>query len=60
MEKRIVVGFTLVFLVLLLGSLLPACNQAQDETTAPESGAPETGDHESRAGNNSRKQVRPK
>ena len=38
MEKRIVVGFTLAFLVLLLGSLVVACNQAQDATTAPESG----------------------
>jgi hypothetical protein len=37
MEKRIVVGFTLAFLILLLGSLIVACNQQKD-TAAPETG----------------------
>jgi hypothetical protein len=37
MERRIVVGFTLVFLVLLLGSLVAACNTAGGEP-APEAG----------------------
>jgi hypothetical protein len=41
-EKRIVVGFSLVFLTLLLGSLLAACNQPGEDTTAPEGGAPDT------------------
>jgi hypothetical protein len=38
MEKRIVVGFTLAFLVLLVGSLIVACNQPQEDTAGPGTG----------------------
>ena len=38
MQKRIVVGFTLALLLVLSGSLIVACNQPQEKTTAPETG----------------------